>query len=514
MLFAQSRALHRALRQFYRAELALDSSGNVTAGSTAAPAIAMDDKRTAMIFITELFHRQVFDAFEQNPLSAVLSLAWTICTTCFHISAEMEETEYLRVWSPFICTVNVLCQLNSKLNGDSTSAAAAAVERGGGGGGGGCDGNGSNGGDLFDLDDLRAADRAFVHRIDQNLKLNLQQRQRLTREQTNSRLFISLLERTPFGTYQINDFPDVARLPSSGGGPDDDREWMVAGKVYSYMLSPVNVLDRERFLVLFTRHETNEKLRKQVETVLREKFAAYHSRHELNLSPWMIATHERESDGSRATIWQMQKSALVWILYHCLAALVTVNANQLLINDFVAAVQCMDNFIECGMCLNHWNEFHRKRWDRQQPSSQAVVASLLLSTSRFGRKPSSSLFASAETEPDLALLITHNSVQATIDPRLRLTDAAVYALREDYLNFARATALSLSNKSFGNSVHVPVSTSIHKIEELRQDVCREPWELWSYQLERMLTLQDADKRSREFVKNALLRLEWDRFNQG
>lgn len=511
MLFSQSRALHQALRNFYRNDLLLVGGGGGKNDTTAdnplaATSLAFDDQRAAMIFITEHFHRQVFDSLERNPLSALLSLCWTICSTSFNVSPDLSETAYLRVWSPFICLVTTLFQLNDKIGLSSSSSS-----------------NGSSASSepsnddifapkqLFDFDDLRVADRAFIQRIEQISKLPKDKRSSVTYEQANSELFMKLLDATPFGTYQITNLTGSLMKNNSAKHLREDREWVVGNKIYTYVLSPVNVQDRDRFLALFARHETNEKLRRQVESTLRQYFPAYHARHGIDVTPWLISTHEADENGVRANIWQMQKSALVWILYHCLASLVTVNANPLLINDFIATVRCIDNFIECGLCLNHWNGRHRKKWD-ERCSLVTNNSSSSSSSSRTG-----SLFATSQYSPDVALLLTHNDIQESIDPRLKLTDAAVYALREDYLNFARTIVLALSNKSLQRNsaspeiVHrLPVNTSIHQHDAKRKDVCREPYELWSSHLEKVQVLQAVDLSTRGYVKDSLLKLQWDK----
>lgn len=484
MLFSQSRALHAALRQFYAREIGIRYDGETTSSSssktdvvatmpTVPTTMYADDKRMAMIFITDHFHRQVFDAFEKNPISALLSLAWTICVTCFHISKKMEETEYLRVWSLFICTVNALCSLAEK---SSTSTAA----------------NENNDCRLFDIDDLRNTDRNFVELIDRVASMNEEQRKQHVRDQLASDLFIGLLERTPFGTYQI-----AKSLVGPVGTPrssNQDREWTVGDKIYTYVLSPLNVSDRERYLALFSRYESSDKLRKQVESKLRKRFSAYHAKYGLHVNPWMFATHEREENGSRAMIWQMQKSALVWIHYHALAALVVVNNDRRLINDFLATVTCMDKFIDCGLCMNHWNTLHKPQWEGLAKRADSVP---------IFTADQNSCLKQRRTSVDLSLLITHNEVQETIDARLKLTDAAVYAIREDYLNLARSVVLAIVNGDMA-----PVLAS----DQQRRDVCRQPNELWSYQLKRLLTMKNVDAKTRGFVKEALLRLEWDRMN--
>jgi hypothetical protein len=467
MLFAQSRAIHHALRDFYRKEFGI--------GSDNVPALA-DDKRAAMIFLSDLFHRQIFDAIEKNPISALLSLAWTICSTCFNVSTKMTDKEYLSVWSPFICLTNVLTSLEGKWRKiDQVS--------------------------IFDVDDLRLADRNFIRVIEERSKLSDEERKQLTTERINSDLFVELLGNTPFGTYQISNTLGTSAKPYASS---NDREWTIGNTTFTYIYSPLNVSDRERYLVMFVRHETNDRLRRQAEERLQKLFPAYHSRYGIHVYPWMFATHEKEENGSRAMIWQMQKSALVWILYHSIGALVTVNDDRLMLKDFVATVRCMDNFVECGLCLNHWVSQHKRKWNLIAKTIGDYEQSTEHMFSLDNRTKQRAM------ELDLTLLVTHNDIQESIDPRLKLTEAAVYALREDYMNLARSIVLALSDRTVSDTQTTFKSSVFHK-DDTRKDVCRDPWELWGYQLKRT-SIYDCDVRNREYVKQALLRLEWDRYN--
>lgn len=480
MLFAQSRAIHHALRDFYRKEF------GIGAENAASVALA-DDKRAAMIFLSDLFHRQIFDAIEKNPLSSLLSLAWTVSSTCFNVSTKMTDKEYMSVWSPFICLVNALTGLASKWRTTERIA-------------------------LFDLDDLRLADRQFISVIEQRAKLNDEERKQLTEERINSELFIELLENTPFGTYQINNAVGTTAKPYAS---KNDREWTIGNTTFTYVYSPLNVTDRERYLVMFVRHETSDRLRRQAESRLQKLFPAYHAKYGIHVYPWMFATHECEENGSRAMIWQMQKSALVWILYHSIGALVTVNDDRLMLKDFVATVRCMDNFVECGLCLNHWITQHKRKWNLIERSMEEEDGGNARSVK--GTKGNYVFSLDNRTqrrafELDLALLVTHNDIQESIDPRLKLTEAAVYALREDYMNLARAIALAFSDGGSSNDGPPgPFKSSVFHQDDTRKDLCREPWELWGYQLKRT-NVYDCNVRDRGYVKEALLRLEWDRYN--
>lgn len=450
MLFSQSREIHRNVRMYYESDIFSDP--------TIRAQTYVDDTRVAMMFCSSLYHNQLFDAFETNPLSAVLSLTWTVCSTSFNISPKMRDSEYLSVWSPFICLVNALCYLNDKTSGRHDS--------------GPCD--------LFDLEDLRQMDREFIRSIKEQSKLDATQQREKTREREQSLFFQGLLERTPFGTYQIVNTPaDRATKIVS------ETEWQVNGQRFAFVSSPINAIDLKRYLALVPRCESTEKLRLQIETKLRERFGAYHSVYGLNVNTWLFATHEKNNDGSRALLWQVQKSSLVWWMYHLLAALVTIIDKNELVGDFLATVKSIENFIECGLCANHWRISYKGFWDNYINYRDQVLETSEKATSSNRADWPSWL---REIPIDLLLLQTHNDVQKSIDPRFDLTDAALHGLREDYLNAARAlvAAVSLRGTSTnaskqrlvsGRPITAKFNCSIYAQEQTREDVCRDPFEI-------------------------------------
>lgn len=471
MLFSQSREIHRQLRQTYRDEL----FGSAGRNGPADP----DDKRVAMMFVMDLFHRQVFTALQNNPLSALLSLGWTLSTTSRSIVPQMSTKQYLRIWSPFVCLVNTV-----------TTATATASDR---------DDDAIE--ELFDLDDLRSIDRAFFAELTVQAGLSTDERRQRNLLRTNGELFDEMLTSTPFGTYQIT------ATDASGNEVDEltaDDRWLVSRKVYTYVSLPLNVRDRQRYGIMFERHETAERLRRHVEQRLRERFAVYHRMYGLDVRPWMLAAHERDPiNGFYPFVWQIQKSALVWMFFHSMAALVTVLQRPRLIEDFVATVCSLDNFIECGLCHEHWVNVYLPRWKAIQQQS------------------------SPPRDIDLMLLETHNEIQTSTDSSVRLTTAAVQALREDYLQFARCVLTAITIRSVPRSMLPPTTvvaaeqqqsplrrnafwcTAIDR-ETARKDVCREQWELWANKLRVVRSLFDCDPTNRSFVKRSLLQLEWDR----
>lgn len=489
-LFSQSREIHRQLRRSYRRELSI-------ATATSGDVLHYDDKRVAMMFVMELHHRQVLDALQRNPLSAMLSIGWTLSSTSHSILPQMKTNDYMAVWSPFLCLVNALRQLDNQYAPSKSSSSSSSTPP-------------SPPPLLFDLDDLRMIDRAFFDVLTGLSALSRDERRRQDLLRTNSDLFTEKLTNTPFGTYQIDEHQQqqqqqqqqttITTIAAAKGTQQqqqqqeehdaDDVEWVFGGRTYRYVDNPLNVRDRQRYSVMFERHETAERLRRQTEMQLRAQFATYHRMYGLHVQPWMVAAHEKDEEhgGSYPVMWQIQKSSLVWMFYHSLAALVTVINHPQLLDDFVATVRSLEHFVECGLCHHHWKTVYLPRWktlDRER------------------------------TPVDVYLLQTHNDIQASTDPSLRLTDAALQALREDYLNFARCIVTAISVRSIPTRVPADFTVNgfwctVFEREQARKDVCREPWELWTNRLRDSLSLQDCNPKDRAYVKRALLQLEWDR----
>lgn len=478
MLFAQSREIHRNVKMYYESDLFSDPA--------IRPQTYFDDTRVAMMFCSGLYHDQLFDAFESNPLSTMLSLTWTVCSTSFNISPKMRDSEYMSVWSPFICLVNALCYLNDKAENRSDVRPC----------------------DLFDLDDLRQMDRDFIRSIKEQAQLDPADQRRKNDERERSSFFHRLLENTPFGTYQIVDTPTDKSTKIVS-----ENEWKVNGQRFTFVASPINVIDLQRYLAMIARCESTEKIRLQTEARLRERFHAYHSMYGLNVDAWLIATHEKNVDGSRALLWQVQKSSLVWWMYHLLAALVIIIDKNELVGDFLATVKSIENFIECGLCANHWRTSYKGFWANFINYREDVLETSEKISNRT-EWPS----WLREDAVDLRLLRTHNDVQKSIDPRFDLTEAALHALREDYLNAARTlvaavsvrgpatTTLSKHRLVNGRPLSAKFNCSIYTQEQAREDVCRTPFEISRVFLR---NVEGYSKDRRGSSKKAQLRLEWE-----
>lgn len=449
-LFTQSRIIHRSLAKLSQDEL----NGPVVreAGH------AIDHVAVAMLFIAPRFHEQVFDAIAANPLSAMLSLAWTICSTSMGVSAAMRDDEYAAIWSPFVCLANGLSAMqdlyspatpsSTNTNTSSTTTTSSSSSS-------------SSALNLFDYDDLRAADLAYI-KYETNEQALL-----------DGELFRELANQTPFGTYEIDSVPATLAnaIPTAGfdamRDPPEDEGWVIGGRRYRWVARPISVSDRKRYYAYMPRHAALSRLRLQAELGLRKKFARYHARRGLHLTPWLLASHPivstastRRSDTNTASnsddddnsteqprllIWQAQKSALVWLLYHTIAAFARLLNDRGLRDDVLVAVRSLDRFIDCGLCAHHWRTRHLAEYE-------AMTA--------------------GQDDLDLRLLQTHNRIRASIRPDTELTDAAVHALQQDYLNVARALAAAcmLDDDKLAR---------VSQLERKRGDVCREPYELWS-----------------------------------
>lgn len=328
----------------------------------------------------------------------------------------------------------------------------------------------------------------------------------------NSEAFERLLRDTPFGTYQIVDVG-----PEAPNGISNDGSWTIDGFRYTYVAEPINVLDRTRYSYIYTRFDKCELLRRQLETCLRERFDVYHELYGLNVNPWLVALHERDpTNGSYAALWQIQKASLVWVFVHTLAALVTLLDNNDLIADFISLIRSLDIFIECGLCQEHWRTSQLPRWNMVRRNHQAT-RDLPLATSGGTRR----------NGVDMILLKTHNEIQAGANPNVRLTKAALTAIREDYLNVAKSliTAIAiraiptsflatLNSQQLSEKPYLPdrFSSTLNRREANRKDICDEPHELWAIDLQRKNTLYDSKTNDKRLMKRALLQLEWAKKN--
>lgn len=524
-LFSQSRILHRELRRVYEYDLfGIESSslGIMPMPNRSGFAVRadqqLDQRRVAMLFLAESFHNQLFDAIQRNPLSALLSIAWTLSSTA-PIQHNMTDERYLATWSPVLCAVNAVRLAHERHGaaGDtpssttsmpvddasslptrrqpSSSPAASAP---------------------FDLQDLRLMDQSFIAALKDHAAMNAQELQQQQLAVINNPAFEQLLRDTPFGTYQINSVDE-----QTADGVADNGAWTLNGYRYVYVSEPINLVDRMRYSYMYTRCEKSELLRRQLEVHLRERYRVYHDLYGLNVCPWLIALHERDSaTGTYASLWQLQKASLVWLFMHTLAALVTLLDNDDLIADFLTLVCSLDIFIECGLCQEHWSTLQLPRWN--------LVRRKFSLDSRLPAAHSNTIGATKSRNVDWLLLKTHNDIQTSINPNVRLTKAALSAVREDYLNVAKCIITATSIRSIPTSFlatlnkrqlvvkpYLPdqFSSTVSRREANRKDTCEEPYELWAVDLHRKASVADSvpdtDKR---MMKRALLQLEWARKN--
>lgn len=527
-LFSQSRVLHQELRRVYEYDLFGVESPSLGAmpmqnrsGFGGRADQQLDQRRVAMLFLAETYHNQLFDAVQRNPLSALLSIAWTLSSTA-PIQQNMTDEMYLATWSPLLCAVNAI-QLAHERHGAAgdtpLSAASTSVNTSSSAPSSSAPSSSAPSSSApsssapaahspFDLQDLRLMDQSFIAALKDHAAMNAQELQQQQLAVINSSALEQLLRDTPFGTYQINSVDEQTH-----DKVEDNGAWTLNGYRYVYVSEPINLLDRGRYSYMYTRCEKSELLRRQLELHLRERYRVYHDLYGLNVRPWMIALHERDAaTGTYMSLWQLQKASMVWLFMHTLAALVTLLDNDELIGDFLALVCSLEIFIECGLCEHHWRTLQLPRWE--------------LARKKISLNSDS---GSSSRNVDWLLLKTHNDIQTSTNPNLRLTKAALSAVREDYLNVAKCIITATSIRSIPTSFlatlnkrqlvlkpYLPnqFSSTVNRREAARKDICEKPYELWAVDLHRKPTAVAAsgadDKRM--LVKRALLQLEWARKN--
>lgn len=540
-LFSQSRILHRELRRIYEYDLFGIESPSLglvpmlnRSGFGGQADQQLDQRRVAMLFLTETFHNQLFDAIQRNPLSALLSIAWTLSSTA-PIQHNMTDERYLATWSPLLCAVNAVrlaherhgaagdTQLSTtsipidasasqtRSSSSSATAAAAAVVTAA---------EAATVVAPFDLQDLRLMDQSFIAALKDHAAMNMQELEQRQLAVINNPAFEQLLRDTPFGTYQITSVDE-----QTPDGVAANGTWTLNGYRYVYVSEPINLMDRMRYAYTYTRCEKSELLRRQLEIHLRERYHVYHDLYGLNVCPWLIALHERDSaTGAYASLWQLQKASLVWLFMHTLAALVTLLDHDELIADFLTLVCSLDIFIECGLCHDHWRTLQLPRWNLVR--KKFLLDSSLSSTAHSNASVSVTT-GTKSRNVDWLLLKTHNDIQTSTNPNVRLTKAALSAVREDYLNVAKCIITATSIRSIPTSFlatlnkrqlavkpYLPdqFSSTVSRREANRKDLCEEPNELWAVDLQRKAPVAENLSDDRKIVKRALLQLEWARKN--
>lgn len=377
-----------------------------------------DPRQAAMVHQTVPFTDQIFDALDRDPIGTLLSMAWTLCSSIpYNIDSRIE---CVRAWSPFIYLVMMLRRFSNNTGQQQPAP--------------------------FDLEEMWTSDKAFVadaSKREKTTTTTTATTTTITTEKTMDQRFLGQLNDTPFGSYERVDV---------------DGEWTISdGKQYRYVPIAAQVRDRKRYLYNYERYASLERLRLQAERVLGHPVRA-----------WLFAA----DDEARTMTWQIQKSTLVWMLYHHLAAMCAVD-RQRTVRDFLVVMDAMPLFVECGLCHHHWSRDGKKEWSALNEWKRDLELS-----------------EDGGELVDIRLLRTHNRVQRNIDPGTELTEAALMALREDYL-------LSVRRVLGGDRTRT----------EQRGDVCVERHELWLDSLRRTRR-HDCDA-SRRFAKECALKLEWD-----
>lgn len=425
------------------------------------------------------FHTDLFAAAERDPLSTIYSAVWTLCSSLPPPRQLIDDREsktnfkshYTGNWYPLLLLQRYVARLLRRDDRDDF--------------------------ELFTIEQLVAADTQYLSSFDEYRALRdfpEKARELYTRyeqEYLTSPELMEMARRTPFGTAERIDRKRVA-----------------------YTNELTDVRDRRKLANLFYRIRAYEELRSLVERRLRTFFG----RDSIHLDQWILAMERANEesidddgyDGNAADdpntqylmVWQYQKSHLVWFVVHTLFALNEHVADDELTLDLLYFVtNCLERFVECGMCNEHWVEgeaksfalyeqqfaFAEKRWKtrvsgdngnvgRQSSQLQALKDEAGSSFTRV-----QSLLDDVLLPPSMYMIHVHNKIQSeNVSPYKRLTRACLGGIREDYAFYAysiedyvvqrttrlvRRDALDRPEDVFANEMLRNVATSNRSIND-------------------------------------------------
>lgn len=463
------------------------------------------DDTVIVNFNRRYFHEQIYQALESDPLSTLYSIAWTLCMTCFSTlnddkkSQTTRDSEYIKTWFPFILLhrmlvrcAKIIDEISPRSNG-TTNSREQTVH-----------GNNNDARDesgsasetrhrdsspyydvLFTTDELRVADDRYYESYSELINATTSEERSSIYERDcdaylNSRLFERLMTNTPYGLYESF---RKGKLASSNSGErrSDDEIWL------RYVNRVNDVRDKRRFVHAFKRYQSHETLRSNVERILRERWSilrrenTHHDKRNnvpiVRLNSWLFGmscyneeiffdapTASSTRDGKYALLWVMQKSSLVWFLLHSMFALNEIMDGAMTEDVVWFVANGLERFIDCGMCKAHWQTKGQPRWrdvERKIERSGDTSIGAAAANSGFRRGvdetggggggnvnvtslPILATWNALVRDIDLLLLQTHNDVHTDIDTSLCLTQAALYALRKDYVNLALLIAFCVS----------------------------------------------------------------------
>lgn len=230
----------------------------------------------------------------------------------------------------------------------------------------------------------------------------------------------------PSGSGGNND-DDATHMVTDDGEDDsmiiDDNETGAAAAPRERYVRCERARDRRRFAAHALRHETSDVFRRNIETSLRELYGD----ERIGLTPVLFPAEE---DG-RTFYWQGEKSACLWILLHCLAAIVRSVANRGLV-PLLDLLCGLENFIECGSCLAHWRKRQQEHWRALRDSLRTENPSASDDAPRYVYNET----YVALCDIDTLLLAAHNAVHEDERAEDAFSDAMLWNLRREYRNFA------------------------------------------------------------------------------
>ena len=443
--FAQSRVVAGLNWSAFRSTLNTTSDTEVTFNRYES------NKNVLMNAIFELntyhTHHALWQAATDDPLSTVYSVAWTLCSSLGPPQSLLENPRekleknsavehYYGTWFAFGLLHKYVDHLWRRALPSQMSARQMAQ--------------------LFTLEQLLHADVEYVNSFEEVRELRMRNRgeevrelfRRYERDYLASPLFLSSMEKTPFGAVQRAD-----------EGTAEDYE-------IRFQYVPLyDLKDRNRLSNSFRRIECFEALRVQCERNLQTAFPTYNSTRsgrKLQVNNWLLALlNSNDNDIAFATesfdennvpdyllYWQYQKSGLVWFLVHTLFALNDLARNDDLNADLLFFVsEHLHRLVECGVCEAHWKEHGQPAWRTYSAWYEATRTNWEKEAKQYKNESFynyNSTLGNPGTQPDLYMLRTHNTIQANnINGKKRLSDTCLHAIRIDYLQLAMAVEASV-----------------------------------------------------------------------
>lgn len=395
------------------------------------------------------FHRDLFAAAEREPLTTVYSAVWTLCSSLSPPRQLIEDratkmtfqAHYTSNWYPLLLLQRYVKRLGDRalpVNDEKSDDDDVGVD------------DNDDETEMFTVEQLVAADKRYLDSFDEYAALrdHPEKARELFAHYENEYLSSGMLERmaewTPYGTVERTDRDRVA-----------------------YTADLRSVSDRRKLGNMFYRIKAYEETRSLAELRLR----AIIKKDGVRLDQWLLpmeradeeSVDEAETDPANRQylmVWQYQKSHMVWFVVHTLFALNELVADDELTLDLLYFVtNCLERFVECGLCHGHWEEgeqkvcamyeeqfaFAYKRWKSRNDRNRSLSQTQRLYTDSPSFTRIQALLDPINPSPAMFMIHVHNRVQSeNVSPHKRLTRACLRAIRNDYAQYASAIANELT----------------------------------------------------------------------